>query len=248
MIDNVIIAQINGGVGIDVSVNNGVIDWSNMCQRNVKFAMIKATQGRGVHCNANYFIESQFANNVIGAYRNNIPFGAYHYLTAATLAEADKEADLFISALLTIKHKISLWAAVDVEEDKYLPQDKNLLTAIVDRFCQRVKNAGFEPIIYTNPNYLTYRLNDVSKWDLWLALWRVQEPDIKKYPNLKIWQCGSAKINGVNTDINYMIANADIDYASAVCAKCGLEEQTKTFLNCYKYADYLWQKLYNGMR
>lgn len=37
------------------------------------------------------------------------------------------------------------------------------------------------------------------------------------------------------------------NYADLVCKKAGLEEQTKTYLNKYKYADDLWRKLWGAM-
>lgn len=37
------------------------------------------------------------------------------------------------------------------------------------------------------------------------------------------------------------------DYASLVCQKCGLETQTKAYLNNYKYASDLWRKLWEAM-
>jgi len=37
------------------------------------------------------------------------------------------------------------------------------------------------------------------------------------------------------------------DYASLVCEKVGLEPQTKTYLNRYKYAEDLWRKLWEAM-
>ena len=84
-----------------------------------------------------------------------------------------------------------------------------MLTQIVYTFCSRVQAAGYDPIIYTNPNYLTYRLNDVSKYPLWLALWRNKSnvPTIKQYPSLRIWQWGDEAVDGIggNVDANYMI-------------------------------------------
>lgn len=38
-----------------------------------------------------------------------------------------------------------------------------------------------------------------------------------------------------------------LDFAVLVCRKCGLEEQTKKYIDKYKYADALWAKLYKQM-
>jgi murein DD-endopeptidase MepM/ murein hydrolase activator NlpD len=37
------------------------------------------------------------------------------------------------------------------------------------------------------------------------------------------------------------------DYAALVVQKCGLEQQTKDYLDAYKYAKDLWRKLYEQM-
>lgn len=49
-----------------------------------------------------------------------------------------------------------------------------------------------------------------------------------------------------NTAGTYQVRNTP-DYASLVCRKCGLEAQTKTYLNKYKYASDLWRKLWEAM-
>lgn len=196
--------------GIDVSTHQGDIDWSGVRASGINFAMIKATQGRSVTGTYRDFTDSKFVQNIIGANRNGIRVGVYHYLTAQSVAEAMHEAEYFLSVIDPYKSIIDLYAAVDVEEDKYLPRDKTTLTQIVYTFCSRVQAAGYDPIIYTNPNYLTYRLNDVSKYPLWLALWRHKTivPTVQQYPNLRIWQWGGETVDGIrgNVDANFMIA------------------------------------------
>lgn len=196
--------------GIDVSTHQGDINWAQVKADGIDFAMIKATQGRSVTGTYRDFTDSKFVQNIIGANRWGVRVGVYHYLTAQSVAEAMHEAEYFLSVIDPYKSIIDLYAAVDVEEDKYLPRDKTLLTQIVYTFCSRVQAAGYHPIIYTNPNYLTYRLNDVSKYPLWLALWRNKTivPTVQQYPNLRIWQWGGEAVDGINgkVDANFMIA------------------------------------------
>ena len=195
--------------GIDVSTHQGVINWAQVKTDGIDFAMVKATQGRSVTGTYRDFTDSKFVQNITGAHRWGIRCGVYHYLTAQTVPEAMHEAEYFLSVIKPYHSIISLYAAVDVEEDKYLPKDKTLLTQIVYAFCSRVQAAGYDPIIYTNPNYLTHRLNDVSKYPLWLALWRSKTnvPTVKQYPNLRIWQWGSEDVDGITykVDANFMI-------------------------------------------
>lgn len=197
--------------GIDVSVHNGDINWANVKADGIEFAMIKATQGRSVTGSYRDFTDSKFTQNITGAHRYGIRAGVYHYLTAQTVSEAMHEAEYFLSVIDPYKSIIDLYAAVDVEEDRYLPKDKTLLTQIVYTFCSRVEAAGYDPIIYTNPNYLTYRLNDVSKYPLWLALWRDKAyvPTVAQYPALRIWQWGGEFVDGIGikTDANFEVVS-----------------------------------------
>lgn len=195
--------------GIDVSTYQGDINWAQVKADGIDFAMIKATQGRSVTGAYRGFTDRYFVQNITGAHRWGIRCGVYHYLTAQTVPEAMEEAELFLSVIEPYRSIISLYAAVDVEEDKYLPKDKTLLTQIVYAFCSRVQAAGYDPIIYTNPNYLKFRLNDVSKYPLWLALWRSKTnvPTVKQYPAMRMWQWGSEAVDGIKgkVDANFMI-------------------------------------------
>ena len=174
--------------GIDVSYANGYIDWQKVAASGRRFAMIKATQGRAVSSNSYLFADRLFAQNITAAKAAGMDVGVYHYLTAKTVKEAQVEADHFIETIEPYKDKINLYAAVDVEEDKYLPKNKALLTEIVNAFCETVRAAGYKPCIYTNPAYLTSRLNDVSKWPLWLACWNRSDTLPKGYEHAVIWQ------------------------------------------------------------
>lgn len=241
--------------GIDVSTYQGNIDWKKVRASGVEFAIIKATQGRSVTSSLYLFTDSKFKANITSAPSEGISCGVYHYLTAKTTSEALTESKYFIDAITPYKKNITLYAAVDVEEDKYLPTDKALLTSIVHTFCDCVKSAGFTPIVYTNPNYLNNRLNDITKWDLWLALWRDKSNVPTGYPNMKIWQHSSTEtVDGITGKIDgnlgYFTAPEPTspEYDKLVCEKCGLEEQTRTYLNSYKYASDLWRKLWNAMK
>lgn len=196
--------------GIDVWKGQGDIQWAKVKADGIDFAMIKASQGRErKNPSVRNFPDPKFSKNIVDAHRWGIRCGVYHYLTAQTVPEAMEEAELFLSVIEPYRSIIDLYAAVDVEEEKYLPKDKTLLTQIVYAFCSRVQAAGYDPIIYTNPNYLKYRLNDVSKYPLWLALWRSKTnvPTVKQYPSMRIWQWGSEAVDGINgkVDANFMI-------------------------------------------
>ncbi|MGM9684210.1 MAG: GH25 family lysozyme [Eubacteriales bacterium] len=195
--------------GIDVSVFQSGINWEKVRASGVDFAMIKATQGRSEqNASLRLFTDSFFIRNMIGAQKSGIRIGVYHFLTAQTVTEAIEEADYYLSAITPYKSAVSLYAAVDVES-KYLPDDKSMLTMIINAFCKRVQSAGYTPMVYTNPDFLKNRIGDISVWPLWLALWRDKKyvPSKTDYPNIRIWQWGSEAVDGIGgyVDANYEI-------------------------------------------
>lgn len=55
---------------------------------------------------------------------------------------------------------------------------------------------------------------------------------------------GSYPVNAAKNDAN---AGKNADYASLVCEKCGLEAQTRAYLDNYRYSTDLWRKLWEAM-
>lgn len=197
--------------GIDVSTHQGVIDWDAVAGAGLSFAIIKATQGRSeATAGLRDFTDSKFARNITEAHRIGLRVGVYHYLTAQTVTEAMEEAEYFLSVIAPYKALIDLWAVVDVES-KFLPKDKKLLTQIVNTFCSRVHADDLRPMVYTNPDFIKNRLNGITLWPLWLALWRTKTnvPKISDYPNMKLWQWGAEKIPGIagNVDANFAVVD-----------------------------------------
>lgn len=207
--------------GIDVSYAQGTINWSAVHGAGVRFAMIKATQGRAVSSDSYLFTDRLFAANVTGASDVGLNVGVYHYLTAKTVKEAQREAEHFVRAIEPYKARIDLWAAVDVEEKKYLPKNKTLLTEIVNAFTAYVAAEGYKPMIYTNRDFLTNYLNynSLSCHRIWRAHWKSSgyltygSVDPGAAPtdyadDMPIWQFGLGKsgtVSGIRAaiDLNY---------------------------------------------
>lgn len=192
--------------GIDVSYAQGKINWEMAASDGVQFAMIKASQGKLLRdASVGPFADPKFEENIKGAHAAGIKVGVYHYLCAGTVSEALKEAQFVIDLIKPYRDIITLGVACDAEEDKYLPRDRQLLTNIVHGFCKKIKQHGkMQPMLYSNPNYLTYRLGNLSIYPLWLAYWGTTEARAKRY-NPRIWQYGTEKvswISGSKVDVN----------------------------------------------
>lgn len=200
--------------GIDVSTIQGNINWSKVKEK-IDFAMIKASQGRGetkATKNLRNFTDSRFTKNIAGAASAGLPVGVYHYLTAQNEKEAVEEAEYFIKVISPYQSKIPLWSAVDVESAAYLDGiDKRGLTSLTKAFLDRVKSSGHKPMLYTNPNFLTYRFEKDAfpDIDIWLAHWGVKKP--MQVQNLKIWQSSVGRVSGINTDVDLDTGYFDTD-------------------------------------
>lgn len=192
--------------GIDVSTHQGDIDWKKVRASGVDFAMIKATQGRGEGADTKgyrKFRDSRFVANITGAAANGIACGVYHYFTAKNPIEAREEAAYFLATIAPHKDKIKLWAAVDVESSMWLADiDKPALTNAVREFMDKVAEAGYKPMLYTNLDFLYYRYEPgaFADADIWLACWRPNKPTT--IPNVRIWQYGIDDVDGIRFEVD----------------------------------------------
>lgn len=99
------------------------------------------------------------------ALSNDIKVGAYFFSQALTKDEAVEEADYVISKLKP--YNVTCPVAIDVEEVNAGSSRQNTLTneALTDTviaFCDRIKEAGYTPMIYANSRYFAGKL-DMSR-------------------------------------------------------------------------------------
>ena len=185
---------------IDVSTWNGNIDWNKVYKSRVKYAMIRSSFGIE---NPNQ-VDNKFVRNITNAQRAGVKCGVYHYSYAQSVAEAQKEAEF---CLKTIKnYKIDLPVAFDIEDSSQTHLGKDTLTSIVIAFCDRIKSAGYRPMLYCNPNWLCNYLHKdklINKYDIWLANWGVSAPSY----NCAIWQYSeNGSVPGISgsVDMNWI--------------------------------------------
>ena len=166
---------------IDVSTWNGNIDWNKVYKSGVRYAMIRSSFGVE---NPNQ-VDNKFVRNITNAQKAGVKCGIYHYSYAKSATEAKKEAEF---CLKTIKgYKIDLPVAFDIEDSSQTHLGKDTLTSIVITFCDKIKSAGYRPMLYCNPNWLCNYLHKdklINKYDIWLANWGVSAPSY----DCAIWQ------------------------------------------------------------
>lgn len=185
---------------IDVSTWNGNIDWEKVYKSGVKYAMIRSSFG----VESPNQIDNKFIKNITNAVKAGVKCGIYHYSYAQSVEAAKKEAEF---CLKTIKgYNISLPVAFDIEDSSQTGLGKDTLTNIVIAFCDKIKTAGYTPMLYCNPNWLNNYLHKdklIGKYDLWLAQWGVSSPSY----DCAIWQYSeNGSVSGISgsVDLNYI--------------------------------------------
>lgn len=174
--------------GIDVSENNGVVDWGAVKANGFDFAIIRIGYGRG-------HIDSEFYNNVNGAINAGLLIGVYHYSYAMNESHAKEEAEFVINTLndagLSVgKLPMGVW--FDMEDaDGYkanhgMPTGQEL-TNMCSVFINTLWNAGFiNTGLYANYDWLTNIL-DVSQLG-GCAIWCAQLNSRCDYDGANLWQ------------------------------------------------------------
>lgn len=98
--------------GVDVSEHNGIIDWREVRDAGIEFAIIRLGYGRG-------HLDSRFYENVNGAINAGLSIGVYYYSYANNCHDAQAEA-AFATHILTdcgiIPAKLAMGLWYDVEE------------------------------------------------------------------------------------------------------------------------------------
>ena len=135
-------------VGIDVSSNNGGIDWAQVGQAGFTFAYARATLGKESN-------DETFEANRQGAKAHGIRFGTYH-LPYPGNSSAKQQAEHFLR--VAKPRAGDLLPAIDIEnktpkdegEAKFSRDD---LVAWFRQWLAAVEaKVGAKPIIYTNPS------------------------------------------------------------------------------------------------
>lgn len=208
-------------LGIDVSDNQGYIDWAKVKAAGVEFAILRSVRRSGN-------VDKQLASNIKGCMENGIPFDFYKYMYAVTVEDAVREAREVIEVLSSLGVKASkntvIWA--DVEDSTQMALSVSALSAIVQAFKESIETAGFSFGLYMGKYYYEKGELDTSLFDdhTWIARYYKgydvmqfgELPDEKYKPVAKNgelwgWQfTSSGRVDGINGNVDFDIAYYDI--------------------------------------
>ena len=133
--------------GIDVSHHQGHIDWQQVKNAGIDFAIIRCGYG----ANTASQDDSRWEYNVSSCESLGIPYGVYLYSHADTTSEIDGEVQHVLRLLKG--HKPTLPVYIDIEENKQFALGGAVLSEFAKRFCSQIKNAGYKSGLYTSTSH-----------------------------------------------------------------------------------------------
>lgn len=190
--------------GVDVSAFQGNIDWKQVAGSGIRFAMVRLGY-RGWGKAGNMVVDENAKKNLKGAKEAGLSVGAYFFSQALTLEEVDAEIKLLTEVLGDTQLDMPLvldWEPISEEGSRSKNMDRRTLTDLLLYFCQVMKNRGYQPMIYFNPNdanKLLY-LNELEEYPFWLAYYT----DRMNYRfRVEMWQYSNqGRVPGISTDVD----------------------------------------------
>ena len=212
--------------GIDVSSNQGQVDWDSVIEAGKAFGFARATIG-------GHQADAQFSANWQSMSDAGILRGAYHFFwpltpwqdqaanfirTVGALNEGDLPPVLDLEEAVPKSDPLKRDAWKDIPADQRLPMIQNWL-------AQVGQELGMQPMIYTRQNFIESLLeNNVSAMAacaLWIAHYKVPQPSIP--PSWTSWTFWQYSETGV---VDGVPGNVDCDRFSG--SQYDLQKLTKS--------------------
>lgn len=203
--------QVVSHKGIDVSSHQGDIDWQQVAEDGVEFAIIRvAFRGYG---SGKLVEDTKFEQNIQGAKAAGIKVGVYLFSQAVNEEELLEEANLVLEKIAP--YEIECPVVFDVEKvsdsdgrmNKISVEERTALTAL---FCEKIAEAGYKPMIYHNTEMAALLINigELEKYDKWYASYS----QAMFYPyEYKIWQYrDTGSVKGIKGAVDMNISFSPI--------------------------------------
>lgn len=189
--------------GIDISYWQGTVNFNAVKNSGIEYAIFREGCGK--------YIDKKFLEYVNGAKSAGLPIlGVYHFAYALSIPDAVTEAVICIDNMKKAGLDSSCIVFYDFEYDTVTSAAKKGITltpeqcqAFTTAFCEKVKQLGFVPGVYTNLDYYKnwYRRQIGMGYKVWLADY-TGGPDI---PCLVQQYSSKGSVSGIkgNVDMNY---------------------------------------------
>lgn len=202
--------------GIDVSKYQGNINWKKVAADGVEYAFVRL--GIRGSSEGKLSLDDTYKDNIQGALENDIDVGVYFFTQALNKQEAIEEAEFVLEHIegYDVRYPIVL----DVEEiTTKNPRTKDMTkqdwTDVCIAFCERIKQAGYTPMIYGNLKtfMLMLDMEQLEEYEKWFAYYNSS----LYFPyEFSVWQYTSTgRVNGIKGDVDMNVSMKDWSSVSA---------------------------------
>ena len=198
-------------LGVDVSYHQGNIDWNAVKNSGIEFAILRIGF-RGYGKEGKIKADSKFSEYIKGAHDAGLDVGVYFFSQAINEDEAAEEADLVLSLL----NGETLELPVTYDPESILDDEARTdnvsgeqFTANTKVFCEKISEAGYQPMIYSNMLWEAFELNlsELTDYPIWYADY---EPLPQTPYHFSFWQyTNKASVPGISgeTDMDIQLIN-----------------------------------------
>lgn len=196
--------------GVDISANQGEVDFSKLKSAGCDFVMIKV--GARGYSSGNIVTDANLEDNLKAAKKAGLDIGVYFCSQAVNKSEAREEADELMDAIsgYNIKYPVAfVMENVDDDMARIEALEQSERTQIAKAFMNRVEDAGYKPMIYGDKEWLLTMVDmeDLQDYEVWFA----QDSDEPEYPyEFGMWQYDSdASVKGIKGDAAMILSFKD---------------------------------------
>lgn len=189
-------------LGLDVSSNQGTVDWESVAADGYTFAIIRTTVKDGS-------MDSKFSKNAEGAMNAGLSIGGYHFSYDLSTDDAEASAQNLIDKLPSGYEDMPIF--LDLEWDKQGQLSKDEVTEIALAFINYMQDYGFQVHIYSNKDWYKNHYNpsefESAGCAFWIASYGPDDGEMhEKYkPNIgeAMWQYTSkGSVSGISGDVD----------------------------------------------
>lgn len=192
--------------GIDVSENNGEVDFQAVKNAGYDFVIVRLGYG-------NCHLDSNFYRNVNGALDAGLKIGVYYYDYGLDVIDAQNQAAFTLMVLLDCglkPERLEMGVWYDMEDadswkHKHGMPNSATLTNMCSAFVEKCRAYGYDCGVYSCLDWLENKIV-VNRLPADTKLWCAQYNRSCDYSGAYMWQyTASANINGRYFDANVLL-------------------------------------------
>lgn len=193
-------------LGVDVSEHQGQIDWEQVAQSEVDFAMVRLGY-RGWGTEGIMRPDARGLENLDGAAKAGLKVGVYFFSQATSVEEAIEEARFLLQLLDGRKLDMPVvfdWENVSAEDARTANMNKAAITACALAFCREMEAGGYDTMVYFYLALAKWKLDLPALQDAGIDFWLAMYSDQLGYAyQVRMWQyANDGYVPGIKTKVD----------------------------------------------